>query len=375
MLREIGFCTGIENYSRYFDGRQPGDPPFSLLDYFPKDFIVFIDESHADHSSDSRHVRGRPRAQDRAGGLRLPPALAPMITARCGLTNLRRALGKRCYVSATPGPYEAEHSLQTVEQLIRPTGLLDPRIIVRPATGQVDDLLGEINETIATKERVLVTTLTKKMAESLTEYLHESGIRVRYLHSDIQTMERMQLIRDLRLGQYDVLVGINLLREGLDIPEVSLVAILDADKEGFLRSETSLVQTIGRAARNAQGRVLMYADVLTDSMARAINETNRRRAIQEAYNQQHGITPQSVQNAVRALIEITDKAEADPRSRAMDEDERAMLMQQLEDQMLDAANSLDFEKAAKLRDQLFELKGKAPVDKPQPTRRKRRVKR
>ncbi len=265
--------------------------------------------------------------------------------------------------------------MQTVEQLIRPTGLLDPKVIVRPATGQVDDLLGEINETVSRKERVLVTTLTKKMAESLTEYLHDSGIRVRYLHSDIQTMERMQLIRDLRLGQYDVLVGINLLREGLDIPEVSLVAILDADKEGFLRSETSLVQTIGRAARNAQGRVLMYADVLTDSMARAINETNRRRAIQEAYNKEHGITPQSVQNAVRALLEITDKAEADPRSQAMDDQERAMLMQQLEDQMLDAANSLDFEKAAKLRDQLFEMKGQAPVDKPQPTRKKRRIKR
>ena len=374
MLREIGFCTGIENYSRYFDGRQPGDPPFSLLDYFPKDFIVFIDESHQTIPQ-IRAMYAGDRARKTAlvdYGFRLPSAYD---NRPLRFDEFEARIGQTVFVSATPGLYEAEHSLQTVEQLIRPTGLLDPRIIVRPATGQVDDLLGEINETIAKKERVLVTTLTKKMAESLTEYLHESGIRVRYLHSDIQTMERMQLIRDLRLGQYDVLVGINLLREGLDIPEVSLVAILDADKEGFLRSETSLVQTIGRAARNAQGRVLMYADVLTDSMARAINETNRRRAIQEAYNQQHGITPQSVQNAVRALIEITDKAEADPRSRAMDEDERAMLMQQLEDQMLDAANSLDFEKAAKLRDQLFELKGKAPVDKPQPTRRKRRVKR
>ncbi len=374
MLREIGFCTGIENYSRYFDGRQPGDPPFSLLDYFPKDFIVFIDESHQTIPQ-IRAMYAGDRARKTAlvdYGFRLPSAYD---NRPLRFDEFEARIGQTVFVSATPGPYEAEHSLQTVEQLIRPTGLLDPRIIVRPATGQVDDLLGEINETIAKKERVLVTTLTKKMAESLTEYLHESGIRVRYLHSDIQTMERMQLIRDLRLGQYDVLVGINLLREGLDIPEVSLVAILDADKEGFLRSETSLVQTIGRAARNAQGRVLMYADVLTDSMARAINETNRRRAIQEAYNQQHGITPQSVQNAVRALIEITDKAEADPCSRAMDEDERAMLMQQLEDQMLDAANSLDFEKAAKLRDQLFELKGKAPVDKPQPTRRKRRVKR
>ncbi len=374
MLREIGFCTGIENYSRYFDGRMPGDPPFSLLDYFPKDFIVFIDESHQTIPQ-IRAMYAGDRARKTAlvdYGFRLPSAYD---NRPLRFDEFEARIGQTVFVSATPGPYEAEHSMQTVEQLIRPTGLLDPKVIVRPATGQVDDLLGEINETVSRKERVLVTTLTKKMAESLTEYLHDSGIRVRYLHSDIQTMERMQLIRDLRLGQYDVLVGINLLREGLDIPEVSLVAILDADKEGFLRSETSLVQTIGRAARNAQGRVLMYADVLTDSMARAINETNRRRAIQEAYNKEHGITPQSVQNAVRALLEITDKAEADPRSQAMDDQERAMLMQQLEDQMLDAANSLDFEKAAKLRDQLFEMKGQAPVDKPQPTRKKRRIKR
>ncbi len=374
MLREIGFCTGIENYSRYFDGRMPGDPPFSLLDYFPKDFIVFIDESHQTIPQ-IRAMYAGDRARKTAlvdYGFRLPSAYD---NRPLRFDEFEARIGQTVFVSATPGPYEAEHSVQTVEQLIRPTGLLDPKVIVRPATGQVDDLLGEINETVSRKERVLVTTLTKKMAESLTEYLHDSGIRVRYLHSDIQTMERMQLIRDLRLGQYDVLVGINLLREGLDIPEVSLVAILDADKEGFLRSETSLVQTIGRAARNAQGRVLMYADVLTDSMARAINETNRRRAIQEAYNKEHGITPQSVQNAVRALLEITDKAEADPRSQAMDDQERAMLMQQLEDQMLDAANSLDFEKAAKLRDQLFEMKGQAPVDKPQPTRKKRRIKR
>ena len=374
MLREIGFCTGIENYSRYFDGRMPGDPPFSLLDYFPKDFIVFIDESHQTIPQ-IRAMYAGDRARKTAlvdYGFRLPSAYD---NRPLRFDEFEARIGQTVFVSATPGPYEAEHSMQTVEQLIRPTGLLDPKVIVRPATGQVDDLLGEINETVSRKERVLVTTLTKKMAESLTEYLHDSGIRVRYLHSDIQTMERMQLIRDLRLGQYDVLVGINLLREGLDIPEVSLVAILDADKEGFLRSETSLVQTIGRAARNAQGRVLMYADVLTDSMARAINETNRRRAIQEAYNKEHGITPQSVQNAVRALLEITDKAEEDPRSQAMDEQERAMLMQQLEDQMLDAANSLDFEKAAKLRDQLFEMKGQAPVNKPQPTRRKRRIKR
>ena len=279
-------------------------------------------------------------------------------------------IGQTVFVSATPGPYEAEHSQQTVEQLIRPTGLLDPKIIVRPATGQVDDLVGEINAVVARKERVLVTTLTKKMAESLTEYLDDLGIRVRYLHSDIQTMERMELIRDLRLGQYDVLVGINLLREGLDLPEVSLVAILDADKEGFLRSETSLVQTIGRAARNAEGRVIMYADGMTDSMMRAIGETNRRRAIQEAYNEANGITPESVKNAVRALLEITDKAE-EAADGAMDEEERAALIRQLEDQMLDAAGSLDFEKAAKLRDKLFEIKGQQPVNKPQPQRRKR----
>lgn len=283
-------------------------------------------------------------------------------------------IGQTVFVSATPGPYEHEHAQQTVEQLIRPTGLLDPRILVRPATGQVDDLLSEIHQVVAQGDRVLVTTLTKKMAESLTEFLRESNVRVRYLHSDVQTMERMELIRDLRLGQYDVLVGINLLREGLDIPEVALVAILDADKEGFLRSETSLVQTVGRAARNAQGRVTMYADQLTDSMTRAINETNRRRAIQEAYNAAHGITPASVKNAVRALLEITDKAEDTVRTSGASEEERAALMQQLEDQMLAAAGSLDFEKAAKLRDQLFALKNQKMPDKPQVLRRRRREK-
>ena len=369
MLREIGFCTGIENYSRYFDGRQPGDPPFSLLDYFPKDFIVFIDESHQTIPQ-IRAMHAGDKARKTAlvdYGFRLPSAFD---NRPLRFDEFEERIGQTVFVSATPGPYEAEHSQQTVEQLIRPTGLLDPKIIVRPATGQVDDLVGEINTVIARKERVLVTTLTKKMAESLTEYLDDLGIRVRYLHSDIQTMERMELIRDLRLGQYDVLVGINLLREGLDLPEVSLVAILDADKEGFLRSETSLVQTIGRAARNAEGRVIMYADGMTDSMMRAIGETNRRRAIQEAYNEANGITPQSVKNAVRALLEITDKAE-EAADGAMDEEERAALIRQLEDQMLDAAGSLDFEKAAKLRDKLFEIKGQQPVNKPQPQRRKR----
>ena len=373
MLREIGFCTGIENYSRYFDGRQPGDPPFSLLDYFPKDFIVFIDESHQTIPQ-IRAMYAGDKARKTAlveYGFRLPSAFD---NRPLRFDEFESRIGQTVFVSATPGPYEAEHTQQTVEQLIRPTGLLDPRIIVRPATGQVDDLVGEINAVVAKKERVLVTTLTKKMAESLTEYLDDIGIRVRYLHSDIQTMERMELIRDLRLGAYDVLVGINLLREGLDLPEVSLVAILDADKEGFLRSETSLVQTIGRAARNAEGRVIMYADGMTDSMMRAIGETNRRRAIQEAYNEANGITPESVKNAVRALLEITDKAE-EAADGAMDEEERAALIKQLEDQMLDAAGSLDFEKAAKLRDKLFEIKGQQPVNKPQPQRRKRNRKR
>ena len=369
MLREIGFCTGIENYSRYFDGRQPGDPPFSLLDYFPKDFVVFIDESHQTIPQ-IRAMYAGDKARKTAlvdYGFRLPSAFD---NRPLRFDEFEDRIGQTVFVSATPGPYEAEHSQQTVEQLIRPTGLLDPKIIVRPATGQVDDLVGEINAVVARKERVLVTTLTKKMAESLTEYLDDLGIRVRYLHSDIQTMERMELIRDLRLGQYDVLVGINLLREGLDLPEVSLVAILDADKEGFLRSETSLVQTIGRAARNAEGRVIMYADGMTDSMMRAIGETNRRRAIQEAYNEANGITPESVKNAVRALLEITDKAE-EAAGGTMDEEESAALIRQLEDQMLDAAGSLDFEKAAKLRDKLFEIKGQQPVNKPQPQRRKR----
>ncbi|MBQ9343288.1 MAG: excinuclease ABC subunit UvrB [Clostridia bacterium] len=371
MLREIGFCSGIENYSRYFDGRSPGDPPFSLLDYFPKDFIVFIDESHQTIPQ-IRAMYAGDRARKTAlveYGFRLPSAFD---NRPLRFDEFEERIGQVCFVSATPGPYEAEHTLQTVEQLIRPTGLLDPKISVRPATGQIDDLVSEVKETTARGERVLITTLTKKMAESLTDYLREQEVRVRYLHSDIQTMERMELIRDLRLGAYDVLVGINLLREGLDIPEVSLVAILDADKEGFLRSETSLVQTVGRAARNAEGRVIMYADALTDSMARAINETNRRRAIQEQYNIENGITPQSVKNAVRALLEITDKAEDDARRYGMSDDEKQELMRQLEDQMLAAAGELDFEKAAKLRDKLFELRGQAPADKPQPKHRHRR---
>ena len=371
MLRELGMCQGIENYTRYFDGRQPGDPPFSLLDYFPKDFICFIDESHVTLPQ----IRGM-HAGDKARktalvdyGFRLPSAFdnRPLT-----FDEFRQRIHQVVFVSATPGPYEAEHTLQTVEQIIRPTGLLDPRIIVRPATGQIDDLVSEIHEVTAQGFRVLVTTLTKAMAERLNDYLRENGVRVRYLHSEIKTMERMVLLRDLRLGVYDVLVGINLLREGLDLPEVALVAILDADKEGFLRSETSLVQTVGRAARNTQGRVIMYADTPTDSMMRAIRETTRRRDIQIAYNQQHGITPESINSAVRALIEIAART-ADEHRAQMTDEERDALMAAIEDKMLSAAGSLDFEKAAKYRDELLQLRGKAPIEKeqPQPLHRRR----
>ncbi len=369
MMREIGYCSGIENYSRYFDGRQPGDPPYSLLDYFPKGFLVMIDESHVTVPQIRAMYAG-----DRARknmlveyGFRLPSAFDNRpLTYEEFDARVKQVI----YVSATPGPYERERAGQIVEQIIRPTGLLDPRIIVRPAVGQVDDLVGEIHKVVEKHERVLVTTLTKKMAERLTDYLDELGIRVRYLHSDIQTLERTKLIRELRMGEYDVLVGINLLREGLDLPEVALVAILDADKEGFLRSETSLIQTIGRAARNVEGRVIMYADAPTDSMMAAIGETNRRRAIQEAYNEANGITPESVRTAVRALLEITDKT-SEEIDGGMDREEKEEWIRQLEDQMLTAASQLDFEKAAKLRDQLFAIRGDAPVDKHQPSRRRR----
>ena len=373
MMREIGYCTGIENYSRYFDGRKPGDAPFSLLDYFPKDFIVFIDESHVTVPQIRAMYRGdRARKETLVEyGFRLPSAFdnRPLL-----FEEFEQRVRQTVYVSATPGPYELSHAQQTVEQIIRPTGLLDPKIIVRPATGQVDDLVSEIHQVTKKGQRVLVTTLTKRMAESLTAYLKEMEIRVRYLHSDIQTMERMELIRDLRMGEYDVLVGINLLREGLDLPEVSLVAILDADKEGFLRSETSLVQTIGRAARNVDGRVIMYADVLTDSMARAIRETDRRRALQEEYNRVHGITPQSVKATVHALLEITRQVEAASPEDLSQEDKDALLSQ-LEDQMLSAAQALDFEKAAKIRDQLYTLRGQKVEKHDEQPRRKRRPKR
>ena len=371
MMREIGYCQGIENYSRYFDGRKPGDAPYSLLDYFPKDFICFIDESHVTVPQIRAMYNGDRARKDTLVeyGFRLPSAYdnRPLL-----FSEFEQRIHQTVYVSATPGPYESAKAEQVVEQIIRPTGLLDPKIIVHKATGQVDDLVGEIRQVTARNERVLVTTLTKRMAESLTDYLKEMEIRVRYLHSDIQTIERMELIRDLRLGEYDVLVGINLLREGLDLPEVALVAILDADKEGFLRSETSLVQTIGRAARNADGRVIMYGDVMTESMMKAIGETNRRRALQEAYNQAHGITPETVRNAVHEVLEITKKvSEAAPT--ALNEDERAALMRQVEEEMLSAAKNLEFEQAAKLRDQLLALRGeKAPANDVQQRRKRGR---
>ena len=361
MMMEIGYCQGIENYSRYFDGRKPGDAPYSLLDYFPRDFLCFIDESHVTVPQIRAMYNGDRARKEQlvAYGFRLPSAFdnRPLLFA-----EFEQRIHQTVYVSATPGPYERERAQQVVEQIIRPTGLLDPKIDVRKATGQVDDLLGEIRAVTARNERVLVTTLTKRMAESLTDYLLSMEVRVKYLHSDIQTMERMELIRDLRMGEYDVLVGINLLREGLDLPEVSLVAILDADKEGFLRSETSLVQTIGRAARNADGRVIMYADTMTDSMMRAIGETNRRRALQQEYNRIHGITPETVRNAIRDVLEITKKVE-ETSATQMNEEERAALVRQLEDEMIGAAKALEFERAAALRDQLLALRGET-MEKP-----------
>lgn len=352
MLRELGYCTGIENYSRYFDGRVPGQPPFSLMDYFPKDFLMIIDESHVTLPQ-VRAMYNGDRARKNAlveYGFRLPSAFdnRPLM-----FDEFERRVNQVIYVSATPGPYETARTRNTAEQVIRPTGLLDPEIFVRPIRGQVDDLAGEIHKVTEDGGRVLVTTLTKRMAEGLTDYLSELGIRVRYMHSDVETIERMQILRDLRLGEFDVLVGINLLREGLDLPEVKLVAILDADKEGFLRSETSLIQTIGRAARNAEGRVIMYADKITDSMKRAIDETNRRREKQQAYNKAHGITPKSIQKVVHDILEISRAPE-----QAQDGGELARLsLDQLEMEMLRASASLDFERAAKLRDELYKAKG------------------
>jgi excinuclease ABC subunit B len=361
MMREMGFCSGIENYSRHLALRPPGSTPYTLLDYFPDDFLIIIDESHVTLPQIRGMYNGdRARKQVLVDhGFRLPSALdnRPLT-----FEEFEQKINQIIYVSATPGPYELEHSPEVVEQIIRPTGLLDPTIDVRPIEGQIDDLIGEIHERIKRNERTLVTTLTKKMAEDLTDYLKEVGIKVAYLHSEIKTLERIEIIRDLRMGKYDVLVGINLLREGLDIPEVSLVAILDADKEGFLRSERSLIQTIGRAARNANGHVIMYADTITKSMEIAINETKRRRAIQEAYNKKHGIVPQTVKKEIRDVIRATYAAEeketydTKPSYGKMTKKEREKLIADLEKEMKEAAKALDFERAAQLRDIIFELK-------------------
>ena len=370
MMRELGYCSGIENYSRYFDGRQSGEAPFTLMDYFPKDFLVFIDESHVTVPQ-IRAMYNGDYARKRAlvdYGFRLPAAYD---NRPLKFHEFESRVNQVIYVSATPGDYELSRAGQVVEQIIRPTGLIDPEIVVRPATGQVDDLLGEINKVTAEGGRVLVTTLTKRMAESLTQYLRELDVRVEYLHSDVETLDRIKLIHGLRSGEFDVLVGINLLREGLDMPEVSLVCILDADKEGFLRSETSLIQTIGRAARNVDGRVIMYADAVTDSMQRAIDETNRRRTIQQQYNEEHHITPQTVRSAIRELMEVTRAAD-DSADNTMDEQERQMAIDRIEELMLQAANNLDFEKAAKYRDQMLALKGEKVMATGEQSRQKRK---
>jgi len=370
MLREIGFCSGVENYSRLLSGRAPGSTPFTLLDYFPEDFILFIDESHVTLPQ----VRGMYNG-DRARktslveyGFRLPSALD---NRPLNFTEFQSKIGQVIYVSATPGEYERTHSGSIVEQVIRPTGLLDPEVEVRPVEGQIDDLIGELNARADKDERVLVTTLTKKMAESLSAYLRTAGIRVRYMHHDIDTIERMEILRDLRTGQFDVLVGINLLREGLDLPEVSLVIILDADKEGFLRNETSLIQTIGRAARHVSGKVIMYADRITDSMRRAIDETNRRRAIQAEFNRAHGIVPVSVKKDVRELIEISKSATEAEGDIAMTAREREELIAKLEKDMREAAKMLEYELAAVIRDRIIRLRGENAAEKPKRGKRKR----
>ena len=361
MMQELGYCSGIENYSRVIEGRPVGSPPHTLLDYFPKDFVLFIDESHVTLPQVRAMYNGdRARKNTLVDyGFRLPCAYD---NRPLKFEEFEKRLNQVIYVSATPGEYERTRSGQIVEQVIRPTGLLDPKIEVRPVEGQIDDLIGEINARTARKERVLVTTLTKKMAEDLTDYLQNTGIKVRYMHHDVDTMERMEIIRDLRLGTFDVLVGINLLREGLDLPEVSLVAILDADKEGFLRSETSLIQTIGRAARNAEGMVVMYADTITPSMRRAMDETERRRQKQHAYNKEHGIVPKTVIKSVRDLLEISAPADEPSQARqgrvkAMSKQEKAAEIARLEKAMKEAAKMLEFELAATLRDQIIELRG------------------
>ncbi len=361
MMRETGFCSGIENYSRHLSGLKEGEPPHTLLDYFPDDFIIMVDESHMTIPQ----IRGM-YAGDRSRkrtlvdyGFRLPSALD---NRPLNFEEFEQHINQMLFVSATPNVYEQEHELARVEQIIRPTGLLDPEIDVRPVEGQIDDLLGEVNRTIAAGNKVMVNTLTKRMAEDLTDYLREAGIRVKYLHSDIDTLERSEIIRDMRMDVFDVLVGINLLREGLDIPEIGLVAILDADKEGFLRSEIALVQIIGRAARNAEGHVIMYADVMTDSMRNAIDETNRRRSIQQRYNEEHGITPQTIKKAVRDLIRISKKVEETENgdiqkdAESMSRKELEQLVEKIKRKMNTAAAELNFELAASLRDQMLEIK-------------------
>ena len=360
MMRETGFCSGIENYSRHLTGLEPGQPPHTLIDYFPDDFIMMIDESHKTVPQIGGMYHGDQSRKSTLVeyGFRLPSA---KDNRPLSFEEFESKIDQVMFVSATPGPYEEQHELLRAEQVIRPTGLLDPEVEVRPVEGQIDDLVGEVNKEIAKKNKILITTLTKRMAEDLTDYMRELGIRVRYLHSDIDTLERTEIVRDMRLDVFDVLVGINLLREGLDIPEITLVAILDADKEGFLRSETSLIQTIGRAARNAEGHVIMYADKITDSMRLALDETERRRKVQMEYNEAHGITPQTIQKSVRDLIAVSKKVaaeelrlEKDPES--MSEKELEKLTKELTKQMKKAAAELNFEAAAELRDKLVELK-------------------
>nr|WP_102344889.1 excinuclease ABC subunit UvrB [Bacillus sp. Marseille-P3661] len=361
MMREMGFCSGIENYSRHLTLRPAGATPYTLFDYFPEDFLLIVDESHVTLPQVRGMYNGdRARKQVLVDhGFRLPSALdnRPLM-----FDEFEKVVKQAIFVSATPGPYEMEHAPEVIEQIIRPTGLLDPNIDVRPIQGQIDDLIGEINARVERNERVLVTTLTKKMSEDLTDYLKELGIKVSYLHSEIKTLERIEIIRDLRLGKYDVLIGINLLREGLDIPEVSLVAILDADKEGFLRSERSLIQTIGRAARNANGHVIMYADKITNSMRIAMDETKRRRTIQEEFNEKHHITPKTIQKEIRDVIRATMAAETEEtydtptKAAKLTKDERVKLIAQFETEMKEAARALNFERAAELRDLILELK-------------------
>ncbi len=360
MMTELGYCSGIENYSRIISDRPAGSAPMTLLDFFPEDFLLFVDESHVTLPQVRAMYNGHHARKDSLVkyGFRLPCAYD---NRPLKFEEFEGRVGQAVFVSATPGPYERERADQVVEQVIRPTGLLDPRVEIRPVTGQIDDLMEEINARAARNERVLVTTLTKKMAEDLTEYFKNAGIKVRYMHSDVETIERMEIIRDLRLGKFDVLVGINLLREGLDLPEVSLVAILDADKEGFLRSETSLIQTIGRAARNAEGLVIMYADGITPSMRAAIDETERRRSIQDRFNQEHGIVPKTIIKGVREVLEISSSADSGdaqaPRGKKLSKAERDAEIRKLEKEMREASKMLEFEYAAVLRDRIIELRG------------------